>query len=75
MLEWYDHPHELLFYYDSIYYFDHPWKVDFEIPSSTPEMILDGFLTKYWLCNCTCESTPAQDPLKQYLPNQSEQLL
>ncbi len=29
------------------------------------------FLTKSWLPSSTCERAPAQDPLRQYLPNQS----
>ncbi len=67
--KWYAHQQEKSQNSNSTYFFCDPWEVDFELPSSAPETQLNGFLNKTWLPGSTCDSTIAQDPLEQFLPN------
>ncbi len=58
---------------ESVYYYDNPRKINFEIQSWALEMILNGFLNECWLSGSTCIEGPARDPLEHYLPNQFKQ--
>ncbi len=69
---WYARQHEISQNSNSTYFFCDPWEVDFEFPTGTSKTQLDGFLNDTWLLDSTCDSSTAQDPLEQFLPNPCE---